>query len=294
MTSINQDWKRLKLRRSDHCSICGAPLEPGATALWSATRRTVSCLTHPEDTPYHEAEVEAVAWTELLGVEVDPLSQGIAGGSARAENERRVKKREDRITTRFPRIGKYILALSDDPQTTRAWETGAKGEVAIGRLLDSLAKKYDFRVLHDRLIPGSRRNIDHIAITRFGVFVIDAKNFQGVVRVEDRSGFFERSAPELYVGRRNCMNLVAGMKKQTAVVGEILDGNSIDLPVLGVLAFYAADWETFRFLRGQLEIDGVLINSKGLETIVSRDGLHTIEEIRATAHLLATRLVSAT
>ncbi len=270
------------------------PLEAGTTALWSATRRNVSCLTHPNETPLAVEEVEPVASTELLEGEAEPLSRGTAGGSARAENERRIKKREDRITTRFPRAGKFILAVSDDPQSTRAWETGSKGEVAIGGLLDTLAKEYDFRVLHDRLIPRSRANIDHIAVTRYGVFVIDAKNYQGVVRIVDKSGFFEKSAPELYVGRRNCMKLVVGMKKQTSIVREILEGNSIDLPVLGVLAFYAAGWETFKFLRGQMEIDGVLINSKGLESLVSRDGFHTADEIQATARFLATRLVSAT
>ena len=112
-----------------------------------------------------------------------------------AINERRIKRREERVTKRFPRAGKYILALTNEPQSTRAWEVGAKGKVAVGKLLDSLAIKYGFRLLHDRLIPKSRANIDHLAITPFGVFVIDAKNYQGMVRVKDKSGFFEKSSP---------------------------------------------------------------------------------------------------
>lgn len=150
------------------------------------------------------------------------------------------------------------------------------------------------RVEHDRLIPKSRANIDHLAITKSGVFVIDAKNYQGVVRVKDSSGFFEKSAPELWVGKRNCMKLVGGMKKQTSIVKEVLQGNSIAFPVVGVLAFYAADWETFKFLRAQLEVDGVLINSKGIEAIVSREGSLSAQEIDAATHCLATKLVSAT
>lgn len=43
-----------------------------------------------------------------------------------------------------------------------------------------------------------------------------------------------------------------------------------------------------------MEIDGVLINSKGLEAIVSREGLHATEDIEVATHLLATTLVSAT
>jgi len=251
-------------------------------------------MDHSETRADDSASVDTDALTEDLVVSEEFPGSGIAGGSAGAENNRRVKKREARVTERFPRAGKYILALTNEPQSTRAWEAGAEGEVAIGRLLDSLATKYEFRVLHDRLIPKSRANIDHIVITQFGVFVVDAKNYRGVVRIEDRSGSFEESAPELFVGRRNCMKLVVGVKKQVSIVKEILSGNSIEFPVQGVLAFYAADWETFKFLRGQMEVEGVLINSKGLEAIVAREGLHSPEEIDATFRVLGLALVSAT
>lgn len=294
MEPTSQKWKRLKLRRDGICAACGVPLQAGTIALWSATQRKVMCVTHsgtsillPEDA---EPQSEVVVAT---GPET-PISQGIAGGSARAKNERLIKQRRERVTKKFPRAGKYILALTDEPQSTRAWEVGAEGEAAMGKLLDSLATKYDFRVLHDRLIPKSRANIDHLAITKFGVFVIDAKNYQGVVRVKDKSGFFEKSAPELWVGKRNCMKLVTGVKRQTSIVKGVLQDNSIEFPVVGVLAFYAADWETFKFLRTQLEVDGVLINSRGIEAIVSREGSLSSQEIDVATHCLATRLVSAT
>ena len=38
--------------------------------------------------------------------------------------------------------------------------------------------------------PGSRANIDHVAITRSGVFVIDAKNYTGKVQKIDKGGWF--------------------------------------------------------------------------------------------------------
>jgi len=294
MEPSSQDWKRLKLRRDGICATCCAPLQAGTIALWSAAQRKVMCAVHSETSillvENVESQPKVVIATELEA----PMSQGIAGGSARAENERRIKQREKRVTKKFPRAGKYILALTNEPQSTRAWAAGAEGEVAIGKLLDSLAIKYDFRVLHDRLIPKSKTNIDHLAITKFGVFVIDAKNYQGVVRVQDKSGFFEKSAPELWVGKRNCMRLVAGMKRQTSIVKRILQDNSIGFPVVGVLAFYAADWGTFKFLRTQLEVDGVLINSKGIEAIVSREGSLSAQEVDAMTHCLATKLISAT
>jgi hypothetical protein len=43
-------------------------------------------------------------------------------------------------------------------------------------------------VLHDCLIPGSRANIDHIAVGPTGIFTIETKNYAGTVRV--RRSFF--------------------------------------------------------------------------------------------------------
>lgn len=45
---------------------------------------------------------------------------GVAGGSAQREYERRKDRRESRIREAHPRIGGLILALSDDPQSTKA------------------------------------------------------------------------------------------------------------------------------------------------------------------------------
>jgi Nuclease-related domain len=64
-------------------------------------------------------------------------------------------------------------------------------------------------VLHDRRIPGSRANIDHIVVAPCGVFVIDAKNYKGRVEKRDRGGFFSTDC-RLYVGGRDKTPLVAG------------------------------------------------------------------------------------
>jgi hypothetical protein len=59
------------------------------------------------------------------------VSPGTAGASARREFERRVVKREQRIRERHPELGGLFLALSDDPQSTTAWQRGAlAGRVA--------------------------------------------------------------------------------------------------------------------------------------------------------------------
>jgi hypothetical protein len=55
---------------------------------------------------------------------------------------------------------------------------GAVGEERLGGRLIELAGE-SLRVLHDRRIPGSRANIDHLAVTPTGIWVIDAKKYKG-------------------------------------------------------------------------------------------------------------------
>ena len=107
-----------------------------------------------------------------------PVETGSAGSSAQREYERRKARREGRIRVAHPRLGGLILALSDEPQTTTAWAKGARGEEVLGPSLDTLGDR-GIRVLHDRRIPRTRANIDHIAVCPAGMFVIDAKRYRG-------------------------------------------------------------------------------------------------------------------
>src|SRR4051812_22725653 len=81
----------------------------------------------------------------------------------RSEYERRWAKRETRIREAHPRLGGLILAISDEPQSTTAWAKGARGEELLGRGLDTLSDR-GVRTLHDRRIPRTKANIDHIAV----------------------------------------------------------------------------------------------------------------------------------
>ena len=69
------------------------------------------------------------------------------------------------------------------PQTTTAWATGAAGERKTARALAKLPPDR-FAVLHDRAIPGSRANIDHLVIGPPGVFVVESKLYKGKVTVK--------------------------------------------------------------------------------------------------------------
>jgi hypothetical protein len=64
-----------------------------------------------------------------------------------------------------------------------AWRRGAVGERRTARLLAGL-EPYGWAILHDLAIPGSRANIDHLAIGPGGVFVIDSKQYRGRLQVD--------------------------------------------------------------------------------------------------------------
>jgi hypothetical protein len=64
-----------------------------------------------------------------------------------------------------------------------AWRRGAVGERRTARLLGPL-ERHGWAILHDLAVPGSRANIDHLAIGPGGVFVIDSKQYRGRLRLD--------------------------------------------------------------------------------------------------------------
>jgi hypothetical protein len=248
------DWRSLALKRAGTCVSCGTELPAGDTAWWSRSRRAVRCLAHDGDgaptvPAVASADLEPVAAapvpTELdVSEPVGPRSTGTAGGSALAEYERRAARREQRIRAKHPVLGGLILAVSDEPQDVRAWKTGAAGERAVGRRLDELVAD-GVEVMHDRRIRGSKANIDHIAVSSSGVYVIDAKNYTGMVKVDWEGGLFSPRRYRLLVGHRDCTKLVVGVEGQVQLVRAALAdvaGLPAEVPVVGVLAFFDAEW----------------------------------------------------
>lgn len=213
--------KRMKLRYAGTCRLCGIDLPARVEAVYERTTKTVRCL----------------ACSPAFGSPA-AIDIGTPGGSARREYERRHDKREQRIRTKHPKIGGLILGLSDDPQSTTAWQTGALGEERLGQRLNALASD-SVRVLHDRRIPGSRANIDHVAVTASGIYVIDAKKYAGRPSLRVEGGIIRQRTERLMVGSRDCTKLVDGVLKQTAVVRDQVPAG---VPVIGVLSFIEADW----------------------------------------------------
>ena len=93
-------------------------------------------------------------------------------------------------------------------------------------------------VLHDRRIPGSKANIDHIAVTRSGVWVIDAKRYKGRPELKVEGGILRLRVEKVLVGGRDCTKLVDGVLKQVDWCATSVD----DVLVTGALCFVEADW----------------------------------------------------
>jgi hypothetical protein len=222
---VNEDEKRMRLRYSGTCRVCGLELPAKTEAIYERSSKTIRCITHDSASAALPDVSEAV-------------DTGSPGASARREFERRKAKRAEQTRTKHPKLGGLILALSDDPQSTKAWDTGALGEERLGNRLNELASDA-LRVLHDRRIPGTKANIDHIAVAPTGVYVIDAKKYTGRPQLKIEGGILRPRVEKLLVGSRDCTKLVDGVLKQVEVVRRLVDD---DLPVHGVLCFIEADW----------------------------------------------------
>ena len=149
-----------------------------------------------------------------------------------------------------------MLAMTDDPTSTKVWAQGAVGEERIGELLEQ-ARPKGIEVLHDRRIPRTRANIDHLVVGPSGVWVVDAKRYlKG--RVEPRVVGRRRQVDlRLYVGSRDKTALVVGVRKQVDLAAEALEAAPFaPVPVHGALCFVNPD---VGFFARPFRIDGVLV-----------------------------------
>jgi len=228
------------LARGATCGDCGRKLRRGAEALHDETFTEVLCL-------------ECVTLDTVH-------SLGTPGAGARREHARRLERHQTRVRTAHPRLGGLILAVADDPQHVRAWQTGAVGEEDFGRRLSGCSGP-KLKVLHDRKIPRSSANIDHLAVTSECFWVLDAKRYKG--KVETRGGgLFSTRPPELYVGGRNQTKLVEGVQRQVATVRSLLSSLASELgatgppEVRGALVFINAEFGLFT---SPFAVDGVWV-----------------------------------
>jgi Nuclease-related domain len=241
----------MTLRRDGACCQCRVALPKGTRAFWDAGARTVTCLDCVDAScgarrrsPQHadDAECEPVSerrpTTAPAPARQPEPDRGRAGASAAREHRRRRAGREARVQRQHPHVGRLLLAIGRAPQHESAWEIGSHGEEQVGRSLDRRTAKSPAIVLHDRRMPASKANIDHLAVAPRGVFVIDAKAIKGKVRIT-RPLF---GKPRLTIARRNQTKLIDGLDRQVDAVRRALARHGHDeVPVLGILCFTMAD-----------------------------------------------------
>lgn len=261
------EFRRLRLRYAGICVLCGATLPQQADALYHAGTRTVRCLVCPP---------------AQHGVD-RPLEEGIAGASAQREFERRKAMRSERVRRRIGSfLGGIVLSVTDEPASTRAWERGASGE---RNLAEALVDIDGLQVLHDRRVPGTRGNIDHLIVAPAGVFVVDAKLYAGLIRVTDRGDLFT-SDERLYVGRRDCSKLAEDMSWQVEAVRRVLDSAGLSAtPVTAVLCFVEGEWPLFfrpKSFRG-VQLEG----TRSIRSLVSSAGPLDLDAAEEVARILA-------
>jgi hypothetical protein len=160
----------------------------------------------------------------------DPVGgRNVAGASAQAEFERRRSRHRMKMRAALPAAaavtvismvmvfvallgyglpaavlgtlavgGVGVWAIGRLPADALAWGRGADGERRTAEYLDTLIT-LGYIVLHDRVIPGLRANIDHVAIGPAGVFVIETKNLRGKLTIVGE---------KLFVGERTRTGIV--------------------------------------------------------------------------------------
>lgn len=228
--------KRLKLRRPDICAGCATDLAVGAEACWDRQARVTRCLACVKGTT--AVALEPGVTPERGHTEIQLSAPG---ASLEREYAKRVAARDQRVRERHPRIGGLLLALTDEPASTRVFAQGAEGERRLAAKLEKGCD--DVLFLHNRRLgPGARSgDIDHLAIAPSGVWVIDAKHYPGAkVDVEVSGGFFGRPRVEKLVVRgRDRTSLVESLARQRQAVGAALA--SYDVPVRAMFCFIGAE-----------------------------------------------------
>lgn len=184
------------------------------------------------------------------------FDRGTPGRSADAEYRRRRARDEARRRATFGKVAWLATLLGSERQSTRAWSVGADGERRVGAALEGALGPRGI-VLHDRRVPGTRANIDHIAVAPSGVWIVDAKEYRGSVQRRDVGGWFT-SDLRLCVGRHDRSKVLDGVRRQRDAVARMLqrDFGEDAPPLHAAICLVGAEWGLFA---RAFQVDGVWV-----------------------------------
>ena len=265
----------------------------GSEATWDSVAKTATCGGCTEGGTASGPPANAPSTQPAI-------NPGTAGASARREYERRSERERrrkeevvaddaawrERVVQEHPVIGRLATLTTAKPvvggesHATRAWDKGADGEEAVGALLERVQGVV---TLHDRRVPGTKANIDHIAVTATGVYVVDPKNYTGLVEARNVGGWL-RPDQRLYVNNRDQTKLVKGALGQAQVIRKVIGDHPI--PIYAVLCFVGPNWK--RFFAKPLIVGGVHVTwpAKAIE-LLQQEGPYADDVVPVASTLAA-------
>ena len=210
--------EKIRARYAGQCSACMTPIPKGAEAFYIRAAKAMVCI-------------DCTRLEVSLGLAMNPAG---AGAARMADDAGR--RHSERLLAAYPMLGDRLLENAKPPSSVQAWTRGADGERIVGGLLDKLVREGRIEVLHDRVVPGTYSNFDHIVIGPRRMTVIDAKHYRGA-EIRTRKVGSDRV---LFVDGQASSYLVDAVRDQRAKLGAVL-GPEFEGVVEGSLAFVGTE-----------------------------------------------------
>jgi Nuclease-related domain len=153
-----------------------------------------------------------------------------------------------------------------------SWAKGADGEELLAPVIDVACAGIGY-VFHDKPLPGSKRNFDHIAVVPSGVFVIDAKNISGAPRRVNYGGSLVTDE-RLLIGNTDQTMWIEGLASLTNAVSKVAASNAT-----AVMCFVNQDVD----ICGGVVRGAAIVDASQLAEMLRRSGPLSPVEINAIA-----------
>lgn len=112
-------------------------------------------------------------------------------------------------------VGTYgFRKLNESERSGKKWQRGADGESAVGRILADFPD--NFYVIND--VSTECGNLDHVVVGPTGVFVLDAKNWRGLVTPDGKGELLLNGKPTPKPYLRQFVGRVMGTKEKVRIL----------------------------------------------------------------------------
>lgn len=162
----------------------------------------------------------------------------------------------------FPIVIKRLNRFIEKHEKERLnFRKGAVGEAVIGHILNNFPE--DFYVIHD--ITTSFGNIDHVVVGPTGAYIIDTKNWKGVVEADGSGELLLNGKPTPKPEIKNITQRIMNVKEKIKILSSLKDPYIRGLLVFPS-AYVEAKWGSTGYvhcLRDEQLYDYIVENKKG-------------------------------